>query len=59
MVFAMAGVSMPSFWLGLLLILLFSVRLRWFPVVGQGDLKSLVLPALACWALGLRPLSRG
>ena len=47
MVTALAGVSMPSFWLGLILILVFSVRLRWFPVVGQGDFKSLVLPALA------------
>ena len=47
MVVALAGVSMPSFWLGLLLILAFAVNLRWFPVVGQGSWKSLVLPALA------------
>ena len=47
MVVALAGISMPSFWLGLLLILVFAVNLRWFPVVGQGTWQSLVLPALA------------
>lgn len=43
---ALLGVSMPSFWLGLLLILLFSVRLHWVPVVGGTGLKGLILPAL-------------
>jgi peptide/nickel transport system permease protein/oligopeptide transport system permease protein len=46
MIFALSGVSMPSFWLGLLLIFLFSLRLGWFPATGGGDLKHLVLPAL-------------
>ncbi len=40
------GVSVPSFWLALLLILLFSVTLRWFPASGQGELRHLVLPTL-------------
>lgn len=35
MAMAFVGVSMPSFWLGILLILLFSVRLRWLPVTGR------------------------
>lgn len=46
MIFALTGVSMPSFWLGLLLIFLFSLRLGWFPATGGGDLKHLILPAL-------------
>jgi peptide/nickel transport system permease protein len=46
MVFALVGVSMPSFWLGLLLIFTFSLRVRWFPATGGGDLQHLVLPAL-------------
>lgn len=46
MVFALSGVSMPSFWLGLLLIFLFSLRLGWLPATGGGDLKHLILPAL-------------
>lgn len=44
---ALLGVSMPDFWVGILLILLFSVGLGWFPASGGGDLRHLVLPALA------------
>ena len=46
MVVAMLGVSMPSFWLGLLLIFAFSLKLEWFPATGGGDLRHLVLPAM-------------
>jgi len=44
MLVALLGVSMPSFWLGLLLILLFSLQLGWFPATGGGDLPHLVMP---------------
>jgi peptide/nickel transport system permease protein len=40
------GQSMPVFWLGILLIMLFSVLLHWFPVSGRAGLASLILPAL-------------
>lgn len=45
------GVSMPNFWVGIMLILLFSLTLGWLPSVGRGrepidELKSLILPAL-------------
>lgn len=43
---ALACMSIPSFWLGLLLILLFAVTLPWFEVVGGTSLKGLVLPAV-------------
>ena len=46
MTVALLGVSMPSFWLGLLLIFLFAVRLKWVPILAGGDLKGLILPAL-------------
>ena len=36
--------SMPSFWLGILLILVFSVTLRWLPAIGNGSWRQLVLP---------------
>lgn len=45
MIVAIIGVSMPHFWLGLLLLFLFSVTLGWLPVAG-GDWRSLILPAL-------------
>lgn len=40
------GVSVPTFWVGLLLVEAFSFRLRWFPAFGNDGLKGLVLPAL-------------
>ena len=47
MVVALLGVSMPSFWLGLLLILTFSLQLGWFPSGGVGSWKSFVLPSIS------------
>jgi peptide/nickel transport system permease protein len=44
---ALVGVSMPIFWLGLMLMLLFSVTLGWLPSSGAGTPAQLVLPALA------------
>ncbi len=46
LILTIAGTSIPSFWLGLLLIYLFSVKWGWFPVMGRGNLFHLVLPAL-------------
>ena len=45
------GVSMPSFWVGLLLMYAFGVRLKLLPIMGSGDLKHLILPSitLAFW----------
>lgn len=44
------GQAAPPFWVGILLILLFSVRLSWFPASGRGGLEALVLPALTLGA---------
>ncbi len=43
---AMLGQAIPPYWLGIMLILLFSVSLRWFPTSGRGTLSHLVLPAI-------------
>ncbi len=45
---SMAGISIPSFWLGIMLILLFAVQLEWLPALGVGDgnVRYLVLPVL-------------
>lgn len=39
------GRAMPNYWIGIMLILLFSVQLRWLPVLGWDDPLSIVLPA--------------
>jgi peptide/nickel transport system permease protein len=46
MMVALIGVSMPSFWLGLMLIFFFAVRLGWLPTGGTGGIKHLILPAI-------------
>jgi ABC-type dipeptide/oligopeptide/nickel transport system permease component len=44
-VLALLGQAMPTFWLGIMLILVFSVQLGWLPSSGRGDLAHLILPA--------------
>ena len=56
--FALVGVSMPVFWLGLLMILVFSVNLKWFPPMGQGSLNRLILPAVTLGLLSSATLAR-
>jgi ABC-type dipeptide/oligopeptide/nickel transport system permease component len=55
---ALTGISTPIFWSGLLLILLFSVRLEWLPAGGTGTLRHLVLPALSLGLFGAGVLAR-
>ncbi len=54
-VVALLGQAMPTFWLGIMLILVFSVRLSWLPSSGRGDLEHLILPAIT---LGLFTTAR-
>jgi len=57
-IFGMLGVSLPSFWFALLLIMLFSVKLRWLPVSGLYGPKYWVLPAMSLGILGAAGLLR-
>ena len=47
MVLALIGTSAPIFWIGILMIILFSVNLGWLPPSGFGSFKQLIMPALA------------
>lgn len=58
MVLALVGVSAPSFWLGLLLMLVFSLYLGWFPSFGVGGIAKLVLPAMTLGLYGGGYLAR-
>lgn len=44
---AVLGVAIPYFWLAILLVLVFAVRLRWLPALGTGSADALILPAVA------------
>jgi peptide/nickel transport system permease protein len=60
---SLIGLSFPSFWLGLMLILLFGVRLKWLPVSGRGEgfegqLKALIMPAVTLGLVNAATLTR-
>jgi len=55
MLLSMVGQSMPIFWVGLLMIFVFAVELRWFPAGGAGGFQYLILPSAT---LALYPMAR-
>ncbi len=55
MVLALLGQSIPLFWLGIMLVLVFAVELQWLPPSGSGSWQHLILPAIT---LGLYPMAR-
>jgi len=54
----MMGISMPAFFFGFVLIFIFSVQLRWLPVIGREDFESLILPAVTLSFIEAAALSR-
>lgn len=46
------GISMPTFWSGILLILIFSIQLGWFPAMGSEGISTVVLPAITLGIVG-------
>jgi len=58
MIIALAGVSMPVFWLGLNLILIFAVRLHWLPAIGHETWLHLILPSVTLGAASAAIIAR-
>ncbi|KAF5049777.1 Glutathione transport system permease protein GsiC [anaerobic digester metagenome] len=58
MILALVGISMPVFWLGLLLIILFSVNLGWLPSSGFSSFKYMILPAVSLGAQSVAIITR-
>ncbi|KGR84196.1 MULTISPECIES: nickel ABC transporter permease [Lysinibacillus] len=58
MVVALLGISLPSFWLGILLMYVFSVQLHWLPVAGWDSAKHIILPAITLGAGGAAIVAR-
>jgi ABC-type dipeptide/oligopeptide/nickel transport system permease component len=55
---ALFGISMPIFWLGILLILVFAAELRWLPSGGTGSIRHLILPAIALGSASAAVIAR-
>jgi len=58
MIIALLGISLPSFWFGLMLIYFFSVNLHIFPVAGWGTIQHMILPAITLGAGGAAIVAR-
>lgn len=58
MTIALLGISVPVYWSSLLLIVFFSVNLKWFPPIGQGSMERLIMPASALGFLSAGSLAR-
>jgi peptide/nickel transport system permease protein len=58
MLVSMIGVSVPDFWLGMLMVLLFALTLRWLPANGIGSVRSYIMPILAIGLGSMAGLAR-
>lgn len=58
MTIALVGQAMPGFWLGVMMILLFSVSLGWLPTGGRGGVLNLIMPAVVLGSWGAAKITR-
>jgi peptide/nickel transport system permease protein len=58
MTLTLIGQSAPTFWIGIMLILAFGLKLHWFPIGGRGSLAHLVMPAITLGAFAMASIAR-
>ena len=58
MMTAVVGQSIPNFWLGIVLIIVFAVRLRWLPTSGSGSMQQLILPTITLASYNVALIAR-
>lgn len=58
LILAMAGQSLPNFWIGVMLVLLFAIQLRWLPAIGNESAASYILPVITLSAVLIATLVR-
>lgn len=58
MIIALFGLSMPNFWLGIILIQFFSLKLGWFPPSGWGELSQIIMPVITLGTAGAAIIAR-
>ena len=58
MTVALLGISMPTFWFGLMLSIIFALKLRWLPPSGVGGLEYYIMPCLAVSMMGIASMAR-
>lgn len=57
-IIAICGQAIPSFWLGLMMILIFSVKLKWFPTSGRGTFAQMIMPAITVGLFSMASVCR-
>jgi peptide/nickel transport system permease protein len=58
MLTAVVGQSLPNFWLGIVLIIVFAVRLRWLPTSGSGSIQQVILPTITLASYNIALIAR-
>ncbi len=57
-IFALLGQSVPNFWLGLMMMWIFAVKLGWFPTSGTGGFKNFIMPAITLGSFQIAAITR-
>ena len=57
-IIAMLGQAVPTFWFGIMMIIVFSLKAHWLPTSGRGDIKNLIMPVMAAGLFAMASITR-